>query len=502
MKVVAMYLPQFHRTDENDKWWGEGFTDWDSTRKAQALFEGHYQPHEPLDGNYYDLSKKETLQWQASLMKKYGVDAMCFYHYYFEQGRMVLEKPSELLLSNKDIDMPFCFCWANETWARSWSGVKGANAWNEVAENDANNDDGILLKQVYGNERAWEEHFNYLLPFFKDERYLRVNGRPVFLFYRTKLIDCVEKMTQKWNELAVKNGLEGVYFIANDPAPSQLGFVDAELFHEPVKSNTYFIESQFTDKEKHVDYDALWNQILQTPLENRKVYYGGFVSYDDTPRRGKRGIAVTGANPKSFCNYLSLLMKKNEMAGNEITFINAWNEWGEGMHLEPDCKYGYGFLESILEAKDNYGKVFWDDAKSNIGSTSMKRCEKFELYLNDLDLWLTLREKGISLCEYLENSSVKTVAICGFGIMGRHLMVELEKKYDVFVIDRQGNRLECSKPVFSFENAPDSDVTIIASYYYFNDIRADLVGRKNIISLGDMIHWTWSEKINGEKRVN
>ncbi len=184
MRLIAMYLPQFHRIPENDRWWGNGFTDWVTTREAMPLFDGHNQPRVPKDKYYYDLSDTSVMRWQANLMHEYGVDGMCIYHYYFADGKKVLERPLENLLAEKDIDMPFCICWANESWARSWSRLEQKNVWantHEVAP--SSEDDGVLLRQRYGDEGAWREHFKYLLPFFKDSRYICVEHKPVFVLY-------------------------------------------------------------------------------------------------------------------------------------------------------------------------------------------------------------------------------------------------------------------------------------------------------------------------------
>ena len=154
-KIISMYLPQFHRVKENDEWWGEGFTEWTAVKQADSLFDGHYQPRIPLNGNYYDLLDKETMQWQADLMKKYGIDGQCIYHYWFKEGRQILEKPAQNLLKWTDIDMPFCFCWANESWARTWSGLKNTNAWSAKQEPKKQGDhNGLLLEQYYGTEEC------------------------------------------------------------------------------------------------------------------------------------------------------------------------------------------------------------------------------------------------------------------------------------------------------------------------------------------------------------
>ena len=174
MKTIAMYLPQFYRTPENDEWWGDGFTDWTAMSKAKPLFKGHKQPKFPLHNYQYDLLKKETLLWQEKLMKQYHVYGLCFYHYWFKNGRKVLEKPAENLLKWKDIEIPFCFSWANESWGRSWSNLANTNIWASNFETHKEHiGNGILLEQDYGEKEEWIEHFNYLLPFFEDERWVK-----------------------------------------------------------------------------------------------------------------------------------------------------------------------------------------------------------------------------------------------------------------------------------------------------------------------------------------
>lgn len=213
-KVLAMYLPQFYRTKENDEWWGEGFTDWTTVRGAKPLFDGHIQPEVPLNENYYDLLDKETMRSQINLMQKHGIDGICIYHYWFKEGRQILEKPAENLLGWKDLNTQYCFCWANETWARTWSNFGDSNVWAAKYEKNRNYDDGgILLEQQYGNSKEWDKHFDYLLPFFKDERYIKYEDKPVFVIYRPKLIFCLEEMIELWNLLAKENGFSGVYFI-------------------------------------------------------------------------------------------------------------------------------------------------------------------------------------------------------------------------------------------------------------------------------------------------
>lgn len=494
MKVVAMFLPQFHEVKENDEWWGKGFTDWVSTRNASPLYEGHYQPHVPLNNNYYNLLEASTLRWQSELMREYSIDGLCFYHYYFEKGRKILHKPAEILLENRDINMPFCFCWANESWARSWSGLKDANAWNEVGEHEQGSD-GMLLRQAYGNEKDWVDHFEYLLPFFKDDRYMKIQNKPIFVIYKTGLIDCLKEMMDCWTSLAKKEGFSGIYVIGNTPTNVQLKSIDAELFHEPVRSSVVFTENQFANKEKYVSYDALWKQILNDkPDCKRKVYYGGFVSYDDTPRRGKKGMVVTDATPEKFKQYISSLMSKNSEAENEITFINAWNEWGEGMHLEPDMRFQFDFLRAIKDAKNEFSHVKRYYERDDEYVNFLKaRSDKFEMYLNDIDMWMSLREKKIYISDYLKGNDYCRIGVYGYGIMGRHLLEEIGEEYYSCIIDKQKDKIKCTKDVFLPDELPDLDIIIVASYYFYNEICEELGDKKEIISLGDIIHKLWSE---------
>lgn len=196
MKVIAMHLPQYHSIPENDKWWGKGFTDWNNVKKAKPLFQGHQQPLVPLNGNYYDMTNIETLKQQAELANKYGVYGFCYYHYWFNQ-KLLLEKPCEVLLNHPEINQRYCFCWANETWARTWDGK----------------DTGILIKQEFGGKEDWDEHIKYLIPFFKDKRYIKINNRPVMFFYSCIRIERFNEMIEYWNKKLQENGIETIYVV-------------------------------------------------------------------------------------------------------------------------------------------------------------------------------------------------------------------------------------------------------------------------------------------------
>ena len=194
MKTIAIYLPQFHEVEENNQWWGKGFTDWITVKNAQPLCAGHRQPRVPLGQNYYDLSNHDVMQWQAKLAKRYHISGFCFYHYWFKDGRKILEKPAENLLEWMDIDMPFCFSWANQTWARTWTNIQNSNAWTGSDYEKSDEEEGILLRQSYGGKKEWKEHFEYLLPFFKDDRYIQYDKKPIFLIYKPEYMYCLDNM--------------------------------------------------------------------------------------------------------------------------------------------------------------------------------------------------------------------------------------------------------------------------------------------------------------------
>ena len=495
MKIIAMYLPQFHRIPENDEWWGDGFTDWDTVKSASILYEGHYQPRIPLDG-YYDLLEKTAMERQAILMKRYGVDGLCFYHYWFENGRRILEKPSENLLEWKDIDMPFCFSWANETWARSWTNIKNKNVWANTFEKQGSRENGILLKQSYGREDDWIEHFNYLLTFFKDKRYILKDGKPVFLIHRTSDIYCLNDMMRCWDNLAKRNGFLGLYVIGANCRPGSSGSIDARLQTEPATG----IFSIFDKKGKaangiqKIDYDEVWKAILNSRPE-KDTFIEGFVDYDDTPRRGNDGIVVEHTTPGKFGEYLSRLIAKNIVNNKEITLINAWNEWGEGMYLEPDEHNRYGYLEAIQYARANYEKYLDEYKVSRLDDSSdyvpVQLKERIELNLEAIDEWLSLWEDGRSLSNYLiTEKKTSEVIIHGYGVIGRHLYRELINggvsiKY---IVDQNKRNIHIDTPVYLQEEilSDPVDTTIIVTAMYFYDEIAKIYERHgfgNVVSI-------------------
>lgn len=364
-KIIAFYLPQFHRIPENDNWWGENFTDWVAVQQAKPLYPGHAQPRIPRNEYYYDLMEKATMEWQAQQAKKFGIYGFCIYHYWFGE-KQLLEKPAENLLRWKDIDVHYCFSWANESWIASWSKLEG-NAW-FYGTNNKPAKGGCLVEQKYGDEREWKRHFEYLLPFFEDKRYIRKNNCPVFIIYKPDKFDAIKNMMKYWNDLALAHGLQGIYFIGtNDDKWRQKGF-NAMVQYEPsytfgYEKNTFFKKGFYFENLRNqleirgfeclrlAKYTAVWNRILERK-SRRGVFPGMFVDFDSTPRKGRTGTVFMGARPKNFEKYMKRFLTK--YGDKEFLFITAWNEWGEGAYLEPDRRNGSKYLQAVRKCLKSY----------------------------------------------------------------------------------------------------------------------------------------------------
>jgi hypothetical protein len=347
MKIIAFYLPQFHEIPENNKWWGEGFTDWINVRKAKPLIKNQYQPREPLNDNYYDLSNVNIMKWQSKIALEHGIYGFCYYHYWFN-GKLLLEKPLENMLKDKEVEISFCLSWANEPWARTWDGQ----------ETD------ILISQSYGGKKEWEDHFEYLLKYFKDKRYITENNKPMMVIYKTMHIPLVEEMCEYWNELAKNNGFDGIYFVETIGGIQKKPFLnisEALIEFEPnytiaghdlniFEKYLFALKRKFKKGLAIFDYDKIWGKILKRNLNRfqKRIYVGGYVDWDNTPRKGFKGVVFKGSTPEKFEKYIKNQIDRIDQNG--YIFINAWNEWAEGAYLEPDKKYGFKYLEAIKKA--------------------------------------------------------------------------------------------------------------------------------------------------------
>ena len=355
-KAIAFYLPQYHPIPENDIWWGKGFTEWRNVAKARPLFAHHYQPHLPADLGFYDLRLPEARQAQAELAKAFGIHGFCYYHYWFN-GRRVLQRPFEDVLASGEPDFPFCLCWANENWTRRWDG----------------SDDEILLEQAY-SEQDDHDHLTSLLEAFRDPRYIRIEGKPLFLVYRTSAMPDPARTAEIWRSVARSRGVGDLYLVAVESKESEIrnphdfGFDAAVEFQpcwpilgtlpsqppslrERIKG---MLKNESPGKIIHrvVDYEKVGQAALSRPVPPYPRFPCVTPSWDNTARRRWGGIVLQDATPERYGQWLRKSVERLPSLGlpEPVVFINAWNEWAEGNHLEPDQRWGTRYLEETLSA--------------------------------------------------------------------------------------------------------------------------------------------------------
>lgn len=351
--VIAFYLPQYHTIPENDEWWGPGFTEWTNVRKAQPRFSGHYQPHVPGELGYYDLRNSAVRVAQARLAWEHGIHGFCYYHYWFN-GRRILERPFSEVLASGQPDFPFCLCWANENWTRVWDG--GSKS--------------VLLKQEYNHEDDLN-HIKSLIPAFSDRRYIRIDGKPLFLVYRTDHLPAPSRTAEIWREYAWRSGAGELYLVrvesfGSSLDPRSIGFdaaiefaPDWKILVEAVRHNILKrlliklgVGNSFFWGNYVFDYGLLAEKMLNKKAPGYKRFRCVCPSFDNSARRSKRAAVFLGSTPYKFSDWLQQTVDKTmlEKEGDErIVFVNAWNEWGEGNHLEPDEKWGRAYLESVAK---------------------------------------------------------------------------------------------------------------------------------------------------------
>lgn len=360
VRAIAFYLPQFHPIPENDEWWGEGFTEWTNVKKAIPLFEGHKQPVIPGELGYYDLRDANVREKQATLAKEHGIEGFCYWHYWFGNGKRVLEKVfSEVLASGKP-DFPFCLAWANESWTGIWHGAK----------------DKILMEQLYPGKEDYINHFNLLINAFKDARYIRVNDMPLFVVYRPHEIDNIEEFVTVFKNEAVKHGLKGLYLVGNntpeDWNPTMHGFEGvAPTGLHLVKSQALKLRegvNRLSEKLFSKSIDTLLPkgpQIFQydeylakstVPIDSSYKRFPCIIpNWDNTPRSQRAGWVLSNPSPDKFKILLkdSILKVSSYPENERLVFIKSWNEWAEGNYLEPDMNNGRKYLEVCKEEITN-----------------------------------------------------------------------------------------------------------------------------------------------------
>lgn len=352
MKKFAIYLPQFHEIAENNEWWGNGFTEWVNVKKAEKLFLSHKQPKIPLNNNYYDLNNLSVLKWQADLLKQFKLTGMVFYHYYFK-GKKLLERPAEMLIGS-DINLPFFFCWANHNWYRSWEGSKE-----------------ILLEQVYGDENDWNNHFEYLLSFFKDDRYEKINNKPILMIFYPYFKE-KRRMFDFFNKKCLENGFNGIYIIETCNSYSLKMIKELKDYECEYEKRVYIREPDATLNELKkmkkftlhkiknnffrllktknckpilcIPGDWMYKIIINKLSLYKDEIHGLFFEWDNTPRHNLRGFVIEPVSEKMIQRYFRKLDENTD-----YLIINAWNEWCEGMILEPTEQDGYKYLEWLKE---------------------------------------------------------------------------------------------------------------------------------------------------------
>jgi lipopolysaccharide biosynthesis protein len=358
-RLIAFYLPQYHPIPENDAWWGKGFTEWTNVAKAKPLFKSHYQPHIPADLGFYDLRVPETRQAQADMARQYGIYGFCYYHYWFN-GKRLLERPFQEVLESGEPDFPFCLCWANENWTRRWDGQ----------------DQDILMYQ-YNSDTDDQNHIDSLISVFKDPRYIKIDGRPMVLIYRANNLKQPEKTADIWRNAVKKAGFPDLYLCMVISLsilhfdPEKIGFDGAVDFvpdwkylppsKKPIGFNHSFFRrlirrfSRSTYLRNHIrSYPDLAESMLNRPKPEYKVFPGVTPGWDNSPRKQDNAIIFLNSKPDTYQHWLEEAIKQCETSfsnpNERFVFINAWNEWGEGNHLEPDLRYGRAYLEATRNA--------------------------------------------------------------------------------------------------------------------------------------------------------
>lgn len=355
-RVIAMYLPQYHPIPENDATWGTGFTEWTNVVQAKPLFKGHYQPHLPADLGFYDLRLPEVREAQAKMAQEAGIEGFMYWHYWFGNGKQLLERPFQEVLQSGKPDFPFCLGWANHSWStKTW--IKGKSL----------SRDTMIVEQLYPGKEDYIKHFKYVLPAFKDERYIKVDGKPIFVIFDPLVIPDIKQFIELWRQLAIENELLGIHFVGlrNGRRSSMQSLLDmgfdainnrsmweaeAAVIGSKIRRRliSLFSWKMGVALSRYEYKDVMKNLCTDDDyLEN--VYPTILPGYDRTARAGRRAIIYHNATPEHFGNHVSEVLRYVEDKPDErkIIFLKSWNEWGEGNHMEPDLKYGRGFLNEL-----------------------------------------------------------------------------------------------------------------------------------------------------------
>lgn len=373
IRPIAIHLPQFHPIPENNKWWGDGFTEWTNVTKAKPLFKGHYQPQLPKDLGFYDLRLHESLMAQAQMASKYGFEGFCFYHYWFN-GKRLLEKPVQNIISSDKPNFPFMLCWANENWSRRWDGL----------------DNEVLIEQNYSLEDD-DKHINYLIEIFKDKRYIRIDNKPVFIIYKPFLIPHLQQTITHWRKVALEFGIElylcHMVFSYSTGWDKKIQGFDAVIDFEPFgirrknileRVNKIYnkeklsivskIRNMYSGKKNYEEvpfeynlhkYSSMYTSLKSVNDFDFKIFPSLVPGWDNSPRRKENpSLILHESTPSKYAEWLEKILDDFKPYSSEenLVFINAWNEWAEGNHLEPCLKWGNEYLKITQHILSHFQK--------------------------------------------------------------------------------------------------------------------------------------------------
>ncbi len=465
-RLIAFYLPQFHPIPENDRWWGKGFTEWTNVSKAQPLFDGHYQPHLPADLGFYDLRLAEVREMQANLARSYGIHGFCYYYYWFA-GKRLLNRPLDDVLASKKPDFPFCICWANENWTRRWDGQE----------------DEVLIAQDFSDDQN-QAFAESVVPILQDERYIRINGLPLLIIYRADIFPDVLHTIQQWRECFRKHGIGEVYLavtltcfsglLSGLTDPTQLGFDAAVQFapHEipaPEISPAGVLTSDFTGK--FYNYKAAAINAVSARVPETKVFLSAMPSWDNTARRKNAAHAFLNSNPQDYEFWLRGAIEKTRQryTGDEqLVFINAWNEWAEGAHLEPDQKHGHDFLVATHQALR--GTHTWGTVINLLKHFPFNQHAHLYELLEQLEMRIKIIDRSFTLMQKLLSQKVGTVV----GISNANSPTDIfwnldslynHQKINLGSIELQGWVFSFSSTICTFEVRCDHELVVQLPVY-------------------------------------
>jgi hypothetical protein len=347
-RTLAFYLPQFHPVSENDAWWGPGFTEWTNTARARPLFPGHAQPHIPADLGFYDLRLSESREAQANLARRYGIEGFIYWHYWFA-GRRILERPFAEMLATGKPDFPFCLAWANQTWSGIWHGAA----------------DRILIEQTYPGAEDDRRHFEHIVDAFRDPRYIRVDGRPLFYIFRPEQLPDAASFVERWRRMAEDAGINGLFLVAEVSDLLGQGPKYEKVAEDGFDAGVYIRLPAQNDRLSVLKM-RLGRKILKWPerYEYATESYGPpatgsegtlypcvYPNWDNTPRSGRRGLVLTNSEPERFRLHVrkAIDLLSDRDGDERLLFVKSWNEWAEGNYLEPDLQHGHAFLRVLAE---------------------------------------------------------------------------------------------------------------------------------------------------------